>query len=468
MEDQKLNAPPQSKALEITLKESVERACQLSLILSFVFVFYGVPSLSFIQRFQPDVSLWSNLWPRFILNGVPLFLLGIYLKKIKISNQNKLYFWISGIGLILHAAAWIHVWPIALLQDASILPFVNAANVFLFTLIFVVIAPPVQSLPVFAGIFSVTFVIPLFVVSYLSKDPIVFNLMLSDSLISIAVNMLLSMIIHKLRMHIACLELERASDVSRFIAPPIFKAIYENRKDLLQTRKASGLLLNMDIRGYTKLFQSGSQVQFEELMAKYLAHVSETVNKFGGVIHRTAGDGHLISFGLLDDPVDLSDIPDIQTELKQAEFKKWQNFLQNAFCCLEEIVVGSHKLVLNAAFSQLIKIGAGLDFGEVELKIVGDPNSREELELFGPSLIRVARLESHTKVISDLFRPTSSLLILSPEASNFLKEENQVTKIDTGLHAIRDFPEIRQIYVKEFQIETNSQESGVVLPEAAA
>lgn len=453
MDDNNKDPTHQSKLLASSLKGAVERARFISYVFAVVFTAYGFTSTEFIRRFQPEVSYFQNLWPRILLNTLPFFFLGLILQKSKLSDVVKLHLWISGFSLIVHSAAWIYVWPIALAGKPEILAYVNAANIYLFTLIFVGVAPPNRYLFSFTSILAVIFVVPLFTVAYFGKDLVIFKLIINDTGASLASAIILSATIHRLHIKLASLELERASSVSKFIGPVVYKALYENRKDLLETRKNSGFLLNMDIRSYTRLFQESDHHAMSAFMEQYFSMVSKTVGNYGGVIHRTVGDGHLISFGLMDDPIDLTDIPDLKAEAEAAEFRNKKSILNNAISCVQDIILNGTKLASSFTLATPFKLGAALDFGEAEIKIVGDQKHHKELDFFGSVLIRAARLEAHTKIIANQFSENSSLLIVSAEAAYFFSDalRQGFVQLETVQSKIRDFPEIQKIYAKEFK-----------------
>ncbi len=57
------------------LIEMLRRQSLLSLVFGVAFGLYGFMSLSVIQTFQPDLTLWGNVWPRLLLNTVPYLIL---------------------------------------------------------------------------------------------------------------------------------------------------------------------------------------------------------------------------------------------------------------------------------------------------------------------------------------------------------------------------------------------------------
>ncbi|MBI4925637.1 MAG: hypothetical protein HY843_06905, partial [Bdellovibrio sp.] len=161
---------------------------------------------------------------------------------------------------------------------------------------------------------------------------------------------------------------------------------------------------------------------------------------------------HLISFGLMDEPIDLSDIDDIADEVKKAEIRRKQNYFSNAISCYKEIVNKGVELSLETNIKGIFKLGAGLDLGEIEIKITGDKEHHMELDLFGESLIRAARLQEYTKIIADQFSQTTSLLVVSETAAQYNNNQEALITLKTTPHKVRNFSNLDQVFVKNIDI----------------
>jgi class 3 adenylate cyclase len=437
------------------LKEAVVRAGLLCLFFSFMFGFYGIMSAQFLRGFDANISTFSNTWPRVLLNTFPLLLLGLYLRKGKASDGKKMALWSLFFPLMLHVAAWVHVWPTALHGHPQVLAYVDAANIYLITLLYTVAAPPGPYIALLTAGLTLLFAVPLFLVAHLSHDVSIFKLILNDTLSGMAAGVLISILVLRLRQRIAGLELKHEDEASKFLGATVSKAIFEERKELLETRTGTGFLLCTDVRGYTGLVRNSPRALVVRFMEEYFKLLSEAVGNYGGCVHKTVGDGHIISFGLMDYEADLADIPDLVDEDRKARLNRQRALAKNAFLCFEKIVLGAQYL---AKVHQLpeVRISGALDYGDVEIKVVGDSLYRKELDLYGDTVIRCARLQAHTKVIADKFNPGASLLVVSPTAVNFAASPSDLTAISTQEHPVRDFPEIKQILVQAIDPRVNT------------
>lgn len=438
---------------EKILAESISRAKSLSLIFAFLFLSYGITSKNYISQFDAKVDYWNNTWPRFIFCFIPFILQFIFINKSKISNHFKLIYWVVSFSFILHITSWIHVWPIAMNKDPHVLLFVNSANTFLFATMFSVIAPPNRYLLFFISSISIFFIFPLFYISYISGNNTVLIAIINDSCLAMFISTFLSINIHKLHTKIIKSELQKTQDAKKFLSPTVAKAIYENRKDLLETRNQSGFLLIMDIRGYTSFIKGDDSTKIYNFMDQYHELVAKTVSKLGGVINRNNGDGHIISFGFMDDLPHLDDIPGLENELSSAENRRFTTLCSKIVECAEVIITEAQKMASEYGFHNVFKIGAAIDFGEAEIKLIGDKSNRMEFDMYGSVLVRCTRLESHTKLLANQFNKKSSILILSEDAHLYLDKNSLYSEkfhvVDTTDNPIRDFPEAKIIYVQE-------------------
>ena len=103
-----------TRITELTLKDSVERAVPLSYLLAVFWTLYAFNSTKFFQRFNPDVTLWNNTWPRIFSGTLPLLMLGVFMKKSRLGDRAKLLIWVSAFSTVYHGTNWIQTWPLAL------------------------------------------------------------------------------------------------------------------------------------------------------------------------------------------------------------------------------------------------------------------------------------------------------------------------------------------------------------------
>ena len=435
-----------SEITELLFAESVKRTIWFSYLMAGMCFLYGVTSLSFIRSFDPSVTLWTNLWPRIITGSLPSLFVGLYFQRSASTNQKKMLVSSIIFPILYQAQAWVHVWPIALNGRPDILTFVDGPNAYIIALMFTMTAPPRKHKVSFSMWFFSIFVLPLCLVALKGKNQIVSNLILTDTLIAFAGSFVLSSLFDKLREKVARLELERSEFAKGFLGEHLSKAIYEDRTDLLKRREVTGLVSAIDVRGYTALAQSNDKEEFSKFMDQYFELLSVTVKKHGGYIHKTSGDGHLISFGLFDHNPDLSDIPGLTNELEAADRRRLRATSTQAIECLDQIAHQAQVLFSQTNLHGYFRLGASLDLGPVEIKVVGEEKSRKELDIFGLTVIRSARLEAHTKAISELFTPTDSLIVVSESAIDFLSGY-PIQIVDTSTRPVRDFPNIHKIGV---------------------
>jgi class 3 adenylate cyclase len=172
----------------------------------------------------------------------------------------------------------------------------------------------------------------------------------------------------------------------------------------------------MDCRGFTNLAlnKPEDEKKFFEAYHKMVAHV---VNSQGGFIHKTVGDGHYISFGVMDEEVDLSGIPGVEFDEPFERQRKRGDLVMHAVDAAGEIIKRFYDLRLELKLSETLAVGATIDFGNVECRFFGDPKVRLEFDASGPTVVRCARLESYTKSIIQERGVSHCILLLSEDAA---------------------------------------------------
>jgi class 3 adenylate cyclase len=443
----------QGRIEERTLGDSIDRAIFFSKLLAPVYFFYGFTSHEFLVRFDETISLWSNIWPRLIFNVIPTLLLSWFTKNSQLSNTKKLIFWSIGFATIFHIGAWIHVWPLALDGHPEILTYVHAANIFLFAFAYLVVTPPRSFIISFSVILTLILVVPLLLVAYAAGDAVIFRLTLNDCIFTITSAIFISITIDRLRSRLAFLELQREEAAKMYLSPVVSKAIFEGKKELLAERKQKGFIVSMDIRSSTPL-QNEYRDDWLKFRKAYFREVSIIIAKYRGYLQKTVGDRHVFSFGVVDPDIDLSDIEGIETELKFAEERRLRGVSDRAFGCLNEIFEKVVTLGPQFIPQTTIRIGAGIDKGEVVCGVQGDEDTGLEFDINGASVNLSDRLEAFGKSISHLFNQDESILIVSPFASDYLSEEalrhyHRVSLDDPRVKSgIRDFPGVRWILAR--------------------
>ncbi len=282
------------------------RASDTAFVLGFLFSFYGVMSTGIISKFDPSVTIINNFWPRLLFNGLPFTLLGLYLKKDNGREYGKTILWAIAHPVIFTLACCVHVWPLMYEGHLEVYKYFHAANMCVITFGITFVAPARKTLILHIGAYTLLFLLPLL---YLTRnDQDLSSMIINDF---ICVNLGASVAGHftfRLRRKIAFLDAQINSTLTPLVGHPVASAIYSQSLEKLNNKSAFGLILTMDLRGYTNFMHNTPKEISAAFMKEYHFFVSTVVGKYKGFIHKTAGDGHLISFGLMDGSSDLSDI----------------------------------------------------------------------------------------------------------------------------------------------------------------
>lgn len=431
-------------------KGAVYRARALSLSFSLAFTLYGVSSLSTIQRFDSTVTLFSNVWPRVLLNGIPYLCLGLYFGDWEKNIALKMWLWAILFPILFTFACLVNVWPIIYDGHPDLYLYVHGANVIVILMGLILVSPPPKFLAITIASLVIFFILPLAFVFNHIGDFFTLKYVMNDFSYAIPLAAMAAYQNYSLRFKLAKEDVRNKHSVQKFVGNLVTDAIFENRDELLKNRSAEGFLLALDVRGFTKLMKSDNQNQARQLMDKYHNLVATFIGGSSGFIHKTHGDGHLISFGLMNEQADLSGIPGLFEEEKVASLRRNKEIVKNAIITCEKIIDAFFRLKNEFGIGQNIQIGAAIDFGVVEMKIKGDARVRLEFDFDGIPVIRCVRLENHTKFLSKTVSPDNSYLILSKSAVNFVENLTEFQKLDTTANPVRDFPEEDIIYYRTF------------------
>lgn len=445
---------PMKKKSEISeiqgslMKGILNRATLLCLIYMAVFMAYSFTSISFIQSFDPQITLWSNTWPRLLFNVLPLAGMFLFLRSPKIAVNTKVWVWALGLPVIFLAACFIHIWRIIAEGNGDIYLYVHSANTFILVTSVVVVSPPLRIIIAQMFSFALTLVLPLGVMLYLSGNFHLLQFSVGDYLIAIPVATILGNTSYRLRYKIAIMDLRTKKQAVSFLGSHIAQAIYEHRDDLLESRKSDAVIVQMDIRGFTDFYNSNDPQIVNRFMRDYHGIVSREVGRFGGYWHKSIGDAHLLSFGAMDlGPAELADIMKPK-ELAPAGDIRQSLYFSRAYDALATICNAFEALKVQHGIQSSIRIGAAIAYGEVEIRIQGDEGYHRELDIDGSAIIRCARLEEYTKVIGKSVNSTDSIVVIAPElerslwVTKFLKWEVSESS------AVRNFPDIKNVYYK--------------------
>jgi len=382
------------------LREVNRRQTVLAFIFCLAFGFYGFSSFPVIRSFMPELTLWDNVWPRLLLNSVPYFLLAWMTHKRILSDRLSAHIGMFAIPFIFMLACMIHVWPLMSHGHSGLYGFVHGPNVFIFVITLLVLSPPTVFLVQLVSGFLVFFGLPVIFILWKGDSIDLLRIFVSDLIVMVPVTFFLARKIHRMQRRLAVAEHDLKQRVKPFLGQYVASALYENRHDLLRDRKTQGLILSLDIRGFSRLMRDLGPVELNEFLRLYYALIGRIVQAYGGHVHKSMGDGHLISFGVMDLP-DLSDIPDLAEALAQAEERRKNELYAHAlqaFFAIEKDFIG-----LLQQFPRLsaegLGLGAGMAFGDVHLAIYGDEAHKREFEISGETVVLSSRLEQYTKVL---------------------------------------------------------------------
>ena len=440
------------QARQLCLNETLGRLKFLSVFFTFGYALFGVESYLYLSHFDANVTLFANIWPRLLYCSLPLAIQSALIFRSKLNPYRKIALWYALFSCVMSISGLIHIWPLALNLNAQVLTFVNAANAYSLIVLVAICAGDLKANAIIGLMIGVFFFGPLFFVAHLSGDRVVMNVIMHDSFFSLASGCLLGLLGNRLRLRVALLEIDRALKTEKFLGKTVSRAIFENREDLLERRTKKGFILALDIRGYTQMIQSNDAQKVGYFLNTYQAMVSDLVGQYGGFIHKTMGDGHLISFGLMDDDdVDLSDIPGIETELKQADDRRAQRALKRTILVMDLIAFNTELLAAEMGIPG-IRLGAGLEHGDVELRVFGDSEYRREFDIFGNTIVRATRLQAHTKALLPQAPAGSSLLIASPIAMHYATAElrNRLTETLTDGLPVRDCTDLHSVWLRTY------------------
>ena len=445
-----------AKILDIAKKkldrDFIKRATLATLIFAIAFGVYSITSFVFLKSYIPNLSFWDNLWPRLTFNSLPL--LGIYywLKKSKTSLKIKGYVWTLVVPLTLVGASLIYVWPLVYYGNKDLYLHVHAANIYIISLSLILTSPTPRYNISFLISTILLFIAPILFLLSRFNDHVLFMTILNDFIISTPVSSITAYISYKVYRQLAILNEERKKDITPFLGAHVTTAIYENRKDLLDTRVEYGYILVMDIRNYTYFKQKVDSKIYFEFMQEYHSLIARRISNNTGYVHKSSGDGHLSSFGIMDYNPDLSDVPGIiDEEIESIERKKEVNFI-NSLLAIDQIIKDFEELKNKHKVTVSLNLGMALSYGEINILVRGDKDHRQELDLDGKILFRCSRLEAYTKVIMKKISSDASILVVSPELEDLCLNSSGLFKweINSKGLSVRDFPEIKHMFFKRW------------------
>jgi class 3 adenylate cyclase len=429
------------------------RQAVLALVFGLGFGFYGLTSFELIRAFQPELTLWANLWPRLLLNTLPFFLLAWVSRRRCFSDRTTARLGMLAFPGIFMVACMIHVWPLMAAGHTDLYGFVHGTNIFIMVMTLLVLSPPPSFLLQLVVAFLLSFALPVIGILWQSGNLVLLKLFFNDMLVMLPVTYFLARKIHWTQRRLALAEHDLKRRVRPFLGSYVASALYENRYDLLRDRDTQGLILSLDIRGFSRLMRDLGPGELNEFLRLYHGLVGRVVHALGGHVHKSMGDGHLISFGVMDLP-DLSDIPDLEQALIQAEARRKNELYRHAFSAffqIEKAFFGLFKQ-FPSLHKEGLGLGAGMAFGEVHLAIYGDEAHKREFEISGETVVLSSRLEQYTKILraeNSAWQNGFFSVAVTGELPAVLQEDptdRSWQYLQTLPQPIPDFPQVKAIW----------------------
>jgi class 3 adenylate cyclase len=433
------------------LKGVVSRSSTLLFVWSFVGTVYGVLSLDLFHQFIPHLTIWENLWPRILLTGLPSLLLGFWYRNYEVRIRTKAYLTIVIMPALLLVASCIYAWPMFFDGNYDAYLYFHATNIIAMSSELAIISAPPWLVVGQALGFLLIYFGPL-IVLFKDHRPLFPQLIVSDFLMIATILFFGLRAIYQLRVTLAVEDLLRRRKASSFLGKNLTKAIYESNDMKLKDRTGFGFIMSVDIRGYTKFMRDLSSDTTKLFMKDFHSMVASEIYRHGGYLHKTNGDGLIISFGIMDSDVDMSDIPGLETEEKQAAATKSRRHVKTATEAYQSIAAGVEGLRAKHGIMINLVIGAGLSAGQIDVIIRGDEGTRQELDIEGIAVIRAARLESYSKLLNKSIDSESSFLVLDPELSVWVADPSILRwPITNQEDQVRDFPDIKSVFYRRWK-----------------
>ncbi|MEZ5872732.1 MAG: adenylate/guanylate cyclase domain-containing protein [Nitratireductor sp.] len=200
------------------------------------------------------------------------------------------------------------------------------------------------------------------------------SILIVTAVLALAVNGSRNMLVR------AVSEQAAASSLSRFFDDAVASGIRSNALALEagQGEKREATILNVDIRGFTRLAAQLEPAQVMSLLSAYQGRIVPIIQAHGGVIDKFMGDGIMASFGIAGGESDHACRAMAAVQAIFADVDGWPD--------MEGPISRSEPL----------RIGMGLATGEVSWGAVG-ANGRLEMTVIGPAVNLSAKLEKFNK-----------------------------------------------------------------------
>lgn len=435
------------------LRGVVDRTSFVCFIWSIAIIFWGLASLDIFRVVKPDMTVAENVIPRIFFNAIPALIVALWYLNSDKNTVIKAYSTAITLPMLLVAAALVNAWPLIWRGHYDLYLYMHAANLITISTALALSSGAPRIIISQAVGFFVFFWLPILVMLLRKEDNLILvKLILNDYGLVLVVFIPGLFAVHKLRYKLALADKQVKEMTKSFLGSPLTKAIYEGGVEALANFTQSGIILAVDMRGYTNFVHNTDAKISKEFMRKYHALVAQAVGRHEGYMHKSSGDGHIISFGVMDAPPDIGDLPGYEGELKRSSEMQRAAYFLNALKTFMEMLMGFEKLKADCHVELPLLIGAGLAHGPIEIVLRGDKRYKQELDIDGETIVRAVRLESYSKYLNSNVDSDSSFLIISPELGSEIEGVPGVHAWATkGEGHIRDYPWIEKVFFRQWK-----------------
>ncbi|MGE3388121.1 MAG: adenylate/guanylate cyclase domain-containing protein [Bdellovibrionales bacterium] len=405
-------------ALDAVEKGLLSRIQAMSFILSLAHFIYGFTSHTFINHFQPEITLWKNLTLRLLLSVLPFILLGVYMMKSRASPRMKISVYIWAYSILFFVAGWIYVWPIALAGQPEIFLYVAGINSAYLCATWTVVAMPQRWLLQSIAAVSIFILFPITFIAISSGQPQIYMSAVNDVMTAAFLGIGLGYMASRIYVQVEILRAHQRVKSSKFIEEPLQQAIFDDNESMIGPAECSAYIFVMDIRDSTNLTRKYNQ-RWAGFTSLWLAEAMDIISKHSGTFIKSTGDGMLGAFGLFEEASVLADIPGLEQADKKADEIRWINLTVDVFGCINELMNRFNQLATTHFPEEVIRMGCGLDRGKVMRGVRGG-RRRQEFDVWGDKVNTAAKLEAFSKTLTQHFEQGASLLVVSPFAADFL------------------------------------------------
>lgn len=439
-------------AYESALLVRLEFLCY---IISFSLLLFGFNSIEFIQKFDPSITLFDNVWPRFLFNTVPYFLIGQYIRRASHQPATKIRVFIWFYSFLFSVAAMVHVWPLALQGHGEIFLYVNGANVAYLCgiLSLAAISKDYRFQLITSNIIFI--VLPILTVAYLSGDSGIMNAVVSDTALAMGLANIVGAYGSKVLWELEVLRAKQEKETEVYLGETLKQAIYNNRMDLIAEKECSAYVFLMDIRDSTRLTKKYGSA-WSEFNKEWLESALRILRSYGGTFVKSTGDGMLGAFGLFDEENIVQDVPNLEDQNMEADEVRWTGLTVDTYGCLEQMMLRFEVLATKYFPDEVVRIACGLDRGKVYRGVRGT-DQRKEFDIWGDKVNMAAKLEAFSKTIAPKVDPEASLLVVSPYAADFLDQLSGFQRVEADKSVVQGLHGIKWVLVRTYRNQADSK-----------